>query len=84
MRQVFTQPLGQYNAAPNEPGTVYYVVKTTSRSPKPEELYEQFVDAAERNLIQSMVTQETMELSRAYQEKYVEQLGLEWSDDEEL
>lgn len=84
MRQVFTRPLGQYNAAPNEPGTVYYVVKTTRRGPEPEELYEQFVDATERNLIQSMVTQETMELSRAYQEKYVDQLGLEWSDDEEL
>ncbi len=82
MRQVFTQPIGEYGVAPNEPKSVFYVVKTTERSPDAETLRAQFMQATERNSVQDMVRQQTFEISQGYQEKFSEELGLEWNEEE--
>ncbi|QEG41381.1 hypothetical protein [Roseimaritima ulvae] len=82
MRQVFTQPLNEYGVAPNETKSVYYVVKTTQRTPEPEKLRDQFMQATERDTVRGMMTQETLELRQAYQIELTEQLGLEFNEDE--
>ncbi len=82
MRQVFTQPLNEFGVAPNETKSVYYVVKTTQRTPSLEQLQSQFMQATERDSVRGMMSQETFELSQAYQVEFREKLGLKWSEDE--
>ena len=80
MRVAFTQPVGSFGVAPNEPRDTYYVVKTEQRTPPVEQLRERFLNANERSGINSLADQEVREIVGDFFSSYEEQVGLEWNE----
>lgn len=75
MREVFTSEVGSYAVAPNDPESVYYVVKPTEFQPDMETLKEQFRQPQQRFMAQLLGNDDARNIVRGFYESVDERTG---------
>lgn len=77
MQEVFAAEPGEVVVAPNEPATVYYVVKVQRMSPSDEELREQFLQPAQRQMAQPLIRNKAIDIYTSWYRSVEEQLNVQ-------
>jgi hypothetical protein len=82
MRAVFRGgPVGQYRVGPNQPRTVFYVVKPTEITPPAEELRPRFMQSNQRSIAAMMAGEDMRDVRNSFEEQFRESVGLEWNEE---
>ncbi|TWT93601.1 hypothetical protein [Neorhodopirellula pilleata] len=75
MREVFTSEVGTYSVAPNDPESVFYVVKPTEFQPDMATLQEQFRQPQQRFMAQLLGNDDARNIVRGFYESVDERTG---------
>jgi hypothetical protein len=78
MRGVFAAADGQFTAIPNEPQTIYYVVRVVEKTPKNEELYKLFGLVPNQIDSQSLAQAELQMVRREWMPQIEKELDIAW------
>lgn len=81
MRAVFATPVGQYGVGPNNPETVYYVVKPTDIQPPTEELRTRFMQQDQRRGTTELAFQDASQIYGGWATAFEDRIGLEWNEE---
>ncbi len=80
MRQVFTSERGVWGVAPNQPETVFYVVRPTEFSPSTDELHQRFTQASQRMQTVSLAIEEASRIRDGHYQALDKRTGFKWSE----
>ncbi|MEL6896787.1 MAG: hypothetical protein AAFP90_11840, partial [Planctomycetota bacterium] len=83
MTSVFDSSENTWTSAPNDPKSVYYVVKPTTFTPSTEELQNRFKDTRQRQMAMNLAAGTVGQLQRQALQDHLEQMGFETVDEED-
>ncbi len=81
MRQVFTSERNVWGVAPNDPETVFYVVRPTEFSPSTDELHQRFTQPAQRFQTNSLAVEEAIKIQQGEVELLDKRTGFKFNDE---